>query len=264
YKGLLWVGAAQVDAGFRGYLSCPLYNLSNRDVEVAYGDEVAVIDFVTTTPPTATSKRYSWQDRTRVTFREYEPERLLSALATDVKDKLKYFESDLKKKDEKLSGDISAIQTRVDTFTSSTFTVIAMLFAALGLAVARTPEPYFWNSTIWLAALSLWFAMRAYVLTKSGLQQWARQTGSPWSSTRVPWKYEVAAGFAVAALLLIAQYRASAVAGSGLSRLQSQFSTSQEELKNSKAQLEELRVSNSTLLKQVQDMQATVEKFKNK
>ncbi|HEV3317022.1 MAG TPA: hypothetical protein VG488_08645 [Candidatus Angelobacter sp.] len=264
YKGLLWVGAAQVDAGFRGYLACPLYNLSNQAVEVAYGDQIAVIDFVTTTPPTVASKpySYSWRRRTRVTFREYQPEKLLSALATDVKDKLKDFEADLKGKEKKLGGDIAAIQARVDTFTSSTFTVIAMLFAALGLAVARTAEPSFWSSTIWLAALSLWFAMRAYVLTKSGLQHWARQTGSSWNHTRVPWKFEVAAGFAIATLLLVAQYRTSAVTGHGFSQLQSQFNTSQEELKNSKAQLEELRVGNSNLAKEVQDLQTAVEKLK--
>jgi predicted nucleic acid-binding Zn-ribbon protein len=78
----------------------------------------------------------------------------------------------------------------------------------------------------------------------------------------VPWKFEVAAGFAIATLLLVAQYRTSAVTGHGFSQLQSQFNTSQEELKNSKAQLEELRVGNSNLAKEVQDLQTAVEKLK--
>ena len=109
YKGLLWVGAAQVDAGFRGYLACPLYNLSNKEVELSFGDEIAVMDFVTTTPPTSKSGPfYEWRKRTRVTFREYEPEKLQSALATDVKDRLEKFELNLKDGQVQVSGQISA------------------------------------------------------------------------------------------------------------------------------------------------------------
>lgn len=55
YEGLLWVGGAQVDPGFRGLLSCPIYNLSTKSLELRHGDELAAIDFVTTTPFGASS-----------------------------------------------------------------------------------------------------------------------------------------------------------------------------------------------------------------
>ena len=49
YDGLLWVGAAQVDPGYEGHLSCPIYNLSNRSIQLFRGDSIALIDFVKTT-----------------------------------------------------------------------------------------------------------------------------------------------------------------------------------------------------------------------
>src|SRR5690242_18495933 len=32
YQGLVWVGGPQVDAGYVGYLFCPIYNLSDKEV----------------------------------------------------------------------------------------------------------------------------------------------------------------------------------------------------------------------------------------
>ncbi|MBI2916789.1 MAG: hypothetical protein HYY01_02245 [Chloroflexi bacterium] len=49
YKGLLWVGGQQVDPGWTGYLPCPLYNLSRRDIRIAFGEQLFTIDFVRTT-----------------------------------------------------------------------------------------------------------------------------------------------------------------------------------------------------------------------
>jgi len=50
YKGLLWVGALQVDPGWVGYLPCPLYNMSNEEVQIAFREKLFTIDFVRTTP----------------------------------------------------------------------------------------------------------------------------------------------------------------------------------------------------------------------
>src|SRR5205814_7673725 len=59
YRGLLWVGALQVDPGWRGYLPCPLYNMSDKPVELRYQQPVFTIDFVRTTPyKKGTSKEY--------------------------------------------------------------------------------------------------------------------------------------------------------------------------------------------------------------
>ena len=49
YRGLLWVGALQVDPGWVGYLPCPLYNLSDQIVRIEAGERLFSIDFVRTT-----------------------------------------------------------------------------------------------------------------------------------------------------------------------------------------------------------------------
>lgn len=58
YKGLLWVGALQVDPGWVGYLPCPLYNMSDKPVQIEFREKLFTIDFVRTTPFGPASKRY--------------------------------------------------------------------------------------------------------------------------------------------------------------------------------------------------------------
>lgn len=58
YKGVLLGTGPQVEPGFRGKLSCPLYNLTNQPQTIMLGKEFATIDFERTTdfvneaPPT--------------------------------------------------------------------------------------------------------------------------------------------------------------------------------------------------------------------
>ncbi len=49
YDGILLGTGPQVDPGFRGRLSCPLYNLTNLDLTIKRGQEFATIDFEKTT-----------------------------------------------------------------------------------------------------------------------------------------------------------------------------------------------------------------------
>ncbi|MGH8613802.1 MAG: dCTP deaminase domain-containing protein, partial [Gammaproteobacteria bacterium] len=49
YRGILLGTGPQVDPGFRGHLSCPLFNLTNRPIRIKLGDEFATIDFERTT-----------------------------------------------------------------------------------------------------------------------------------------------------------------------------------------------------------------------
>jgi deoxycytidine triphosphate deaminase len=49
YKGILLGTGPQVEPGFHGYLSCPLYNLTDRPHTITRGDEFATIDFERTT-----------------------------------------------------------------------------------------------------------------------------------------------------------------------------------------------------------------------
>jgi deoxycytidine triphosphate deaminase len=49
YKGILLGTGPQVEPGYRGYLSCPLYNLTDRPIKITYGEDFATIDFERTT-----------------------------------------------------------------------------------------------------------------------------------------------------------------------------------------------------------------------
>jgi deoxycytidine triphosphate deaminase len=204
YLGLLWVGAPQVDPGFKGLLACPLYNLSSQPVTLSYGDPVAAMDFVTTTKVTADSKPYPWDTRTRIVFEDYEKDGLESALMTKTARQLIEMEKLTKEHSSRLddlresitetqhavetnldgvqqhfnntSGELKkqaedharSIQTRLDSYTATTFTVIAFLFAALGLALTKSPDFSLWSTSAPLAAIALWFALRAFYLTRAG------------------------------------------------------------------------------------------------
>ena len=45
YKGILLGTGPQVEPGYSGYLSCPLYNLTDRPIEIHFLEDFATIDF---------------------------------------------------------------------------------------------------------------------------------------------------------------------------------------------------------------------------
>jgi deoxycytidine triphosphate deaminase len=49
YKGILLGTGPQVEPGYCGYLSCPLYNLTNNPIRITYREDFATIDFERTT-----------------------------------------------------------------------------------------------------------------------------------------------------------------------------------------------------------------------
>jgi deoxycytidine triphosphate deaminase len=168
YEGLLWVGGAQVDPGFRGHLCCPIYNLSTEKVTLGFRETVAMIDFVTTTPyEEGKCKKFLWQDRRMLLFSDY---RLLSS---GIEAEVQKFEQTIKEhKDETRTELTTAVritdesfrtlQTRSDNFVSLIFTVVAVLFAGLGIIATKAPDqPSFLNSPVWVAAVALYFALRA-------------------------------------------------------------------------------------------------------
>src|SRR5271165_7045113 len=176
YKGLLWVGGAQVDPGFRGRLSCPIYNLSKEPVKLDYGERVAMIDFVTTTPfKDQISKPFQWWSGKKLVFQQYSTE-----LQSGVEDKLNAVREELEKglqtaadatraglasTSERLTATIESSQTRMDNFVVLVFTVVAVLFAGLGIVATKgSNEPSFLSSPVWIAAVALYFALRPYYL----------------------------------------------------------------------------------------------------
>lgn len=220
YRGLLWVGGAQVDPGFRGRLCCPIYNLSTEPVRLAFKEKLAMIDFVTTTDFEMGCKEFDWRGRKMLVFPEY----LL--LNSGIEKEVRNFRSEIdenrreatkeiadikreltSKTDETKSSvntNIANIHSRIDNYTARTLTVLAVLFAALGLAVSRTPDISYLSSATPLAAVALWFALRSYYISST------QQTGT---ARRVPWSdmswFEIAAGLILGVVLLGIQYKIS-------------------------------------------------------
>ena len=123
YKGLLWVGALQVDPGWVGYLPCPLYNLSNEEVRVDYREKYVSIDFVRTTKFGEESIPYlrppynppiSLYDPNSLRSGPYERLKELSSFRDEVQDTTK----------------------RVDTLTNSAILAFSIIVAVLAVIVA--------------------------------------------------------------------------------------------------------------------------------
>jgi deoxycytidine triphosphate deaminase len=163
YQGLIWVGGPQVDAGWVGNLCCPIYNLSDHEVLLKYGESIAVIDFEkTTTFHEDKSKPYlkAGELPDRILFEDYQPEKLRSALSKFIIENIELFK-----------GQVNALQLRVDQFISITFTVIAVLFAAVTLFFGRPRTPNWWDpGLLWICIISLFMSMLAWVNSKSAFQ----------------------------------------------------------------------------------------------
>lgn len=145
YKGLVWVGGPQVDAGFRGLLVCPIWNLSREEFKIRSGDPIAVIDFVTTTPPTIRSKHYPWNERSRFVFEDYEVPR--SGLV-ELVDKA-VAESN------RLAGEVEKSRGRIETVTGVMFTALGVLIAAIAMFATKPADPkggptYWWDPNVFL------------------------------------------------------------------------------------------------------------------
>jgi len=199
YEGLLWVGGAQVDPGFRGRLCCPIYNLSNKTVPLRFGEKLAMIDFVTTTPYNDfESLSFRWPNRKLLVFQDY------PTLHSGIQNKVDEFEETLARDkaetDDKLTKatldateSFHRFQTRIDTFVTLVFGVIALLFTTLGIVVStRGSAPgSAWNPPVWLSGAALFFALVAYA-----------RTYKPETSTH-RWLTRLATGVLVAILVTV-------------------------------------------------------------
>jgi len=174
YKGLVWVGGAQVDPGFRGRLCCPIYNLSTEPVSLKHGVELAMIDFVATTLVTGDSKAFQWWNKKKLIFQEYNTalssgvERRLGETDRKVEDAKRETREKLEQEGIRTAARFESFGTRIDTFMTLTFTIVAVLFAGLGIVATKgSEEPSFVSSPVWVAAVALYFALRPYVVIAS-------------------------------------------------------------------------------------------------
>jgi len=187
YEGLLWVGGPQVDPGYVGYLFCPIYNLRDKPVELTRGKPIAIIDFVRTTPVHSESKPYKFPPE-RVLFEDYDPETLVSGLVTGAKKRIDEFASkldtsiaetnkQLRDTSESTKNQLEQIGTRIDHFLLITFSVIAVLFAALTIFVARPEQPTYWNPLLFLiSGTAIFVSAAAWIKTRQEQKFFGRAT----------------------------------------------------------------------------------------
>jgi deoxycytidine triphosphate deaminase len=159
YEGLLWVGGPQVDPGWVGNLFCPLYNLSDKTVVLRFGDPIALMDFVTTTPFKPGQSQPYPRPPKRVLLEEYNAAELKSALYSQAKERITQIEEDTKNR-------INSIEKRYEFFFGSGLVILAILFAALAVFVTfgrETIIPVWPDLSFPVSVAAFGLALRAWV-----------------------------------------------------------------------------------------------------
>ena len=119
YKGLVWVGGAQVDPGYFGYLFCPLYNLSNEEQLLEYEERLFTIDFVKTTFYDESKGCELWKS---------EPDRPTDCLGALDTDKLK---SAPKEQFDQMGAKIENMRSEIRRFQQFILPLLAIIIAAV-------------------------------------------------------------------------------------------------------------------------------------
>ena len=154
YRGLLWVGAAQVDPGYVGHLACPIYNLSRETVRLRKGAKLALIDFVKTTSYT----------KECVSFKSYPPRGIVDVVGEDggIESAL----SQYKERVDDVEERVQEVERRSTYFTTLIITLLGVLFAMLtGIDAIKSLEQLGkWLGTL---AIALSFAFSLIALLRS-------------------------------------------------------------------------------------------------
>jgi deoxycytidine triphosphate deaminase len=168
YRGLLWVGGPQVDPGWFGPLRCPLYNLSSKSISLRYGDIIASIDFVKTTPfKKGKTKEYP-RPPEHLKFDDYETT-LQSALFVEVREKIL-----------KSEREVERIGERVNRYLGSVFTVLAIMIAAISLVVTKGSTlnepipPWGWLAILFSVSALIFSIIPFLRSTLHSLKQWLK------------------------------------------------------------------------------------------
>lgn len=148
---------------------------------LGFREGLAEIDFaVTTRFEESLCKKFPWADRDMLVFAQYPPlssgiekkvsefQKILDKDREDTRQQLgkaaEEMEAQLEKASERSEESFRDVRTRIDTFLTLIFAVLAVLFAALGIIATRSSEqPAYFNPTVVVSALALFFALLAYV-----------------------------------------------------------------------------------------------------
>lgn len=149
YKGLLWVGGPQVDPGWVGHLFCPVYNLSNEEVELKLGEPLATIDFIRTTSfKKGKCKEFDRLPR-RKQIDDYEW-KLKSALFTEAGQRIGEIENRMNKVEERVEKEIEKLSSKLDRYIGVVFTIVAIIIAALSILVTSGQQISSASVPIWV------------------------------------------------------------------------------------------------------------------
>jgi len=160
YEGLLWVGGPQVDPGWEGHLSCPLYNLSDKEVTLRLGEPIAIMDFIKTTPFKEGCEVYRRPPK-RVLFDEYKPEKLRSALYTEAR-----------KRVDDIEGEVNKLRSRLYSFISFIVLAITVLVTVLAIFVSSSPGvsvalPWWIYLSVVFSSIAFFVSIFVYTKAKS-------------------------------------------------------------------------------------------------
>jgi deoxycytidine triphosphate deaminase len=220
YQGLMWVGGPQVDPGYKGYLACPIYNLSDKMVTLHYGEPLAVIDFVTTTTPQTYSLRYKDPDkRTRLIFEDFNPT-MRSALAELAQNRLDRFEGLLDEIQARNETRTQHVQGRIDQFTAVTYMTMAVLVGAVAIIAAKAPSISSWNATFGLGIIAVCLGLFSTYLAKSHETR----------SERFPWRFFVGLMIVATVVLTVLDFVAFRPPSKEIERLQAQIDSQQQQI----------------------------------
>jgi len=146
YYGLVWVGSLQVDPGFQGFLSCPLYNLSNEPQILEYKDALFTIDFVKTCNKDNSMwplpSRYATFDYARLdskpiqsapeeSFRKMDEN--FQRMHKDIEEFSRKTTNELNILKSKTEQDAADLQKKIEKFQETVFVFIAIIVAGLAI-----------------------------------------------------------------------------------------------------------------------------------
>lgn len=163
YSGLLWVGGPQVDPGYVGHLFCPIYNLSDKPVNLNFGDALALMDFQKTTVYDKEKRNelvtYTFPPQ-RVILEDYDIEDLKSALFTRAGKKLDEFDDSIK-----------SLESRFVTFTQISFAIFALVIGLLALSSKSSSEAVLLSAS-WVGAATVSMSVSAILIAIFSYLQW--------------------------------------------------------------------------------------------
>ena len=156
-----------MDPGYVGHLFCPIYNLSDKPVTLQAGDQIAVMDFVKTTPfdrkkSPSELKRYPHPPK-RAVLQDYGIDDLRSALFTKAGAKLVEFEEEIK-----------SLNARFNFFMQISFAIFALLISVVAVLSRVNSQELslsaaFWGATtITVSVVALLVALFSYVHRRIG------------------------------------------------------------------------------------------------